>query len=244
MGPMPDEPRPPDDTLNALARRRTARRFDPNRPIAEATLRHALRLATLAPSAYNFQPWRFLLVRSARNRRRLRDAAFGRPWIEQASAVVVVLAYLHPDRTDLDAIVAEARRRGVLDDAAAEWRARAGHWFDRRSRPEWAGRTAVLAAALLLVAAEGLGLASALIEEFDDEAVRAGFGIPDDHVVGPLVALGYADGPPPVSPGRLPLDRLVFAEHFGQPWPVAESAGPDRGPEGLIQSPSRTSESP
>ena len=49
----------------------------------------------------NLQPWRFLVVRESRNRRKLRDCTFGESRITEAPVVLIVLAYLHPDRTDL-----------------------------------------------------------------------------------------------------------------------------------------------
>ncbi len=77
-------------------------------------------------------------------------------------------------------------------------------------------RSASLAASTLMIAAEGLGVASAPMEGFAEEPLRREFGIPDDHVVWGLIALGFAAEETPF-PGRLPLDRVVFDEHFGQP---------------------------
>jgi hypothetical protein len=66
-------------------------------------------------------------------------------------------------------------------------------------------------------AAGMLGLSSEFLDEFDAEALRSGFGVPDDHAICGLVALGSAG---PVRPflGRFGLDELCYAEHFGQPW--------------------------
>src|SRR4051812_46345291 len=82
-----------------IARRRTARHFDPDRPLPDALVEQILHLATLAPSGDNLQPWRFVVVRSARNRRRLRACAGGQERITEAPVVLIVLGYLYPHRT-------------------------------------------------------------------------------------------------------------------------------------------------
>ena len=44
----------------------------PRGPVPDDLLEEILHLATLAPSGYNLQPWRFLVVKSAANREKLR----------------------------------------------------------------------------------------------------------------------------------------------------------------------------
>lgn len=193
-----------------------------DRPLDPKILESILTRATSAPSAHNLQPWRFLVVRDERNRRRLRAVARNRPEMTRAPAVVVVLAHLFPDRTHLEPMLEAAVDAGHCSPAkAAEIRGRAasfGRGLDRdRDRVAWASRTAMLAASRLMLAAESLGVAATLIEEFDADALRADFGVPDDHSVACLIALGHKPEPDS-TPGRFGLDEVAFSEHFGQPW--------------------------
>ncbi len=58
--------------LDVMRHRRSIRRFE-DRPVPDALLEHLLEAARWAPSAHNRQPWRFVVIRSARQRRLLAD---------------------------------------------------------------------------------------------------------------------------------------------------------------------------
>lgn len=214
----PFDSRPPT-TPEAVQRRRTTQRFDPEGPVEAATIAQILRLATFAASPYNLQPWRFLVVRDAANRRRLQTYARNQPVVGQAPVVVIVLGFHEPDRTHLDAMLARGQAIGAFTiDQAAATRGRANAALGRvTDRADWATRAAMRAATTLVLAAESMGVASALVEEFNSDAVRSGFGVPDDHAICCLIALGRAAEVAPF-PGRLELDEVAYCEHFGQPW--------------------------
>lgn len=211
----------------AIRRRRATRHFDPDRPVPESVLGEVLRLATLAPSGFNLQPWRFIVVQSPRNRERLRACAFGQVKIAEAPVALIVLGAWHPERSHLEPILELMVRHGAITpERAAGLRVTVTRAMGRRADPAlWATRSAMLAAATLMLAAEGFGIASAPMEGFEEEKVRAAFGVPDDHAVCCLIALGYAAEVAP-SPGRLKLDDVCYREHFGQPWvgPQADEA--------------------
>ncbi len=181
-------------------------------------LARLLALAALAPSPLNLQPWRFVVVRDPRNRRKLRDCTFGDPRLADAPTVLIVLAYLHPDRLDLDEVLEGMFTLGAIaPEDAPRFRATATREWERGDGPTLrATRAAMLAVGTLMIAAEAQGVASSWIEGFDVEKLREAFGIPDDHAPCGLLALGYAAESPPY-PGRLDLDRVCFEEHFGRP---------------------------
>lgn len=217
---------PASSALDAIRTRRTTRKFNPARPLPDEVLRQVLCLATFAPSGDNLQPWRFLVVRSARNRERLKACARGQRRVGDAPVSVIVLGYINAHQTDLAAIVEEQVRRGLLNaDEAAGVLGRGFASGERRTdRASRALRAAMAAATTLMTAAEALGVASAWVDGVDSEKLEEAFGVPDDHVFCALIALGFADGPTPF-PGRFGLEHVCFEEHFGQPWTMGEPSG-------------------
>ena len=209
----------------ALAQRRATRHFDPSRSLDPEILKQILQLATLAPSGYNLQPWRFLVIESQANRQRLRGCAFNQPKLTDAPVVVIVLGAHFPDKSYLNSIIATQRELGILTaETAAEMKARTLTAMDRVSdRALWTTRSTMLAAMSLMLAAESLGIASAPMEGFDAARVAEAFGVPDDHSVCCLICLGHALKSQ-LFPGRLPLEEVCFEEHFGRPWTLGEAS--------------------
>ena len=221
---MPDTT--PLSAPDAIKRRRATRHFDPNRPLPDDVLKQILHLATLAPSGYNLQPWRFLVVRTQANREKLRSASYGQPKIGEAPVVVIVLGYHTPQKTHLDAMVQTQIDLGAITPEIGKGMiVMAARSVDNVPNIEvWATRSTMLAAATMMIAAESLGVDSAPMEGFEPEKVKAAFGIPDDHSVCCLVALGYAPpAPAKKNPGRFGLGEVCYLEHFGQPWTLGEA---------------------
>lgn len=68
--------------------------YDTGFTVPDATLEELVRLATLSPSAYNFQNWKFIVVRSAQGKHKLQAAAYGQRQIAEASATFVACGTL------------------------------------------------------------------------------------------------------------------------------------------------------
>lgn len=81
--------------LDVLSGRWSPRAYDIDAPIDESKLSSALEAARWSPSAYNSQPWRFLVVRRGTAERTLVNDAlveFNRQWAEKAAVLVVAIA--------------------------------------------------------------------------------------------------------------------------------------------------------
>src|SRR3712207_7804287 len=110
--------RPPRSTLfpyttlfRSLERRATNHFTDEEVP--EEYLNAILRLAAQAPSGYNLQPWRFVVVRGEEERRRLRQVAFGQQKVCEAPVVVIAVGMREEWKETADEALREGARRGA-----------------------------------------------------------------------------------------------------------------------------------
>ena len=76
------------DFLELCKRRYSVRDYSP-RPVEREKLDYIMECVRLAPSAVNFQPWRFLLVSDEAGRAKV-ISCYPREWVKTAPMFVVV----------------------------------------------------------------------------------------------------------------------------------------------------------
>jgi nitroreductase len=201
-----------------LLERRATQHFKPDE-VPEEFLKAMLELAAQAPSGYNLQPWRFIVVREREARERLQKAAFNQAKVSEAPVVIIALGMKEDWKRRADAIFAEGAQRGAGDPQKVE-EAKAGAFKFLSTLPMdvWVTRHTMIAFMTLLLVAEAYGFDTAPMEGFDAAAVKREFSIPDEAEVVALLAIGRAQEPDKAYPGRLPLREFVYQERFGQAW--------------------------
>ena len=206
--------------LSELVRlRRATDSFAPE-PISDGDLEEILRAGLEAPSSYNLQPWRFVVVRDPQQRRKLRAAAMDQQKVEEAPVVIVACGDTLGWREDLEEVIRLGQEHGVGDDAWAQGK-RTNVTADLGSHPNismWVAKQTMIAATTMMWMAEALGYDTGPMEGFDEEEVRTVLGIPRHVRVLFLLAIGRLRGEDGKYPGRLSRARTVFAECYGQPF--------------------------
>jgi nitroreductase len=190
----------------AAAKRRSIRAFAPQ-PIPREDLDAIIETTRLAPSAWNLQPWRFLVVEDPARKTQLAEAAYRQRQVSSAPVVIAIYTdmratlgdvdrLIHPDSTDE---VKERARRSIE-------RAFAGRTAEQREA--WGARQGYIALGYLLLAAAERGYDTSPMLGFDHDRARAVIGAPDHAQVIALVAIGKGneEGRPH---HRLPLADLV-----------------------------------
>lgn len=182
------------DVLDAIKERRSVTFFDPGRPIPDELLRELIELANLAPSSFNLQPWRVVVIRDPASKRLLRKHALDQSKVEEAPVVLIIIA--DPDvEVNLNAMLdswqelgyMKREKRAVVSDMVRRRYGREGS----RERAIFAAKNAALFAMSLMLAAKGLGLETHAMDGFDEEPMKEAFAIPDDKLVLMLLAVGY-----------------------------------------------------
>lgn len=192
----------------AAEQRRSVRSYAPD-PIPREELEEILRVTGLAPSAYNVQPWRFVVVETPELKTRLAEAAYHQRQVRSAPAVIVLYTdvrdalehvdeVLHPE---MDAAKRAGARKTILGSFAGKSDA---------ERDAWGAEQGNIALGYLLLAAEAHGYQTSPMLGFDAGAVKELLGLPAHVRIPALVAIGRGaeEGFPH---HRHPLERIARA---------------------------------
>ncbi len=163
----------------AIESRRSIRRFVPE-PMNQDDLREILRLASLAPSAWNAQTWRFAVIQNPELQAELQAAAYGQGQVTGAPAVIVV----YSDMEDTLNTVEETAHPGMGEEGRSGQRKTFEGAFgaqDVAQRGQWGLSQANIAFGFLMVAARSLGYDTVPMLGFQPDKVRELLGLPE-HV--------------------------------------------------------------
>ncbi len=190
----------------AAERRRSIRTYTPE-PVPHEELEEILRLVGLAPSAYNLQPWRFVVVETPEMKERLAQAAYNQRQVRSAPAVIV----LYTDMADVLRTVDETIHPGMDEPARARARRMVEQLFGTQAeadREAWAAGQGYIALGYLLLLAEAHGYQTSPMAGFDAGAVKELLGLPANVRIPALVAIGRgAEAGFPHH--RHPTDRIL-----------------------------------
>jgi len=199
------------DTLDAIYQRRSVKRFDPDHRLTAEEEHRLLEAAIQAPTSFNLQHWRFVILRDPELRRQIRTLAFDQSQMTDASLLVLITADVHAWRNQPERYWRNAPP--AVRDLLVGW---IGPFHEGR---EWlqrdeAHRSIGMAAQTLMLAAKGLGFDSCPMIGYDLDAVARLVKLPEHHVLGPMIAIGRALQPAWPKPGQLDLAELVFENRY------------------------------
>ncbi|HTZ60495.1 MAG TPA: nitroreductase family protein [Acidobacteriaceae bacterium] len=207
----------------AIADRRASPSFDES-PIPDGDLQKILQAGLQSPSGYNLQPWRFVVVRSPEQKKRLRAASFNQAKVEEASVVIVACGDGDGWRSgDLDEMLRMGRQGGMPENYAEQAKSNIPNYLSNHPNiTAWLNRNVMLAFTHMLLMAEVLGYDTAPMEGFEEEKVHEVLKLPLSYVVVALLAIGHLKGPDKFYGDRFSMGRTVFAEEFGKPLRFSE----------------------
>ncbi|MXQ53345.1 nitroreductase family protein [Shimazuella alba] len=194
--------------------RASVKRYDPNHVMPEAEIDELLTLASSAPSSWNLQHWRYLVISKEEQKQKLMPIAFGQKQIEEASIVVVILGDLESYRTAHqiygDAVDQGQITRELRDKLVSQIE---GAYADKSRSQMDATLNCGLTAMQLMLAAKAMGYDSCPMGGFDPSKLVREFHVPDRYFPVVLVSIGKAAQPARPTP-RLSLNELVIKESF------------------------------
>jgi nitroreductase len=187
--------------LNVIIRRRSVRAFN-GRAIPQDVFCAVLEAGRVAPSTVNLQSWSFATFTAESWR-----ATFDRPLPFKAKRAIIILGDMHRDRLALGVDV-----------------------FPSSPLIEYtiAVMNASLAAMNMTIAAEALGVSSVMLSEtgrsglLDVAYLKDKLKLPAGVFPLMTIVFGYASGPYPPMPPRLPLETIYFdgSQAYREPEPA------------------------
>ena len=189
---------------DAIESRRSIRVYT-NESVPETDLREILHLASLAPSAWNLQPWRLVVVTNRELiRGPLKEAGFNQKQYDTAPVAIAFTA----DGEGMLADAALVARPGSDPEKLVGGVQKAFGGKTVTERGQYAQTQANIALGFLAVAARGLGYDTSVMAGFNADKVREVLGLPDHTVVSAMVTLGKRaeEG---LEHHRLPLEHTV-----------------------------------
>lgn len=200
------------NVTEAIYERTAIRTFDPEHTLSLGTKHKLLELAGRAPSAWNIQHWRFVLIEDPQLRQALQDAAANQAQFTDAAMLVAIVV-------DLDAWKRNPARYfdAAPDDVAEVLGEKVLAFYEGRdglARDE-AMRSCGLAAQTLMLAATEMDLASCPMDIFEDDKVAQLLNLPSAHETAMFVAIGRAkpEGDLPRM-NRLPAHEVILQDRF------------------------------
>jgi nitroreductase len=209
----------PLDVPTAILQRRSIKTFE-STAIEPAILRELITLTVAAPSSYNLQDWRIILIQDETQKAGIAEACFGQQQPIQAPLTVVFAADPNAWKKDLSPIYEQGLAKGVWTPETVAYFKSAIPKFQASLgglTREYAVKDAMIAATHFVLAAESLS--TCFMNGWSEEKVKSVLGITDDPdmAIAVIVPLGYA-AELRGNPGRLPFHHNVFVDTIDHPY--------------------------
>lgn len=197
--------------LDAIEQRRAVKKFDPDHQMPPELESQLLSAGCLAPSAFNIQHTRFVVVKNPDVRKQIRAVSWDQAQVTDASLLIVICADEKAWEKD------PARYWRNAPEAVQNMMTGAIDQYYRgkeQAQRDECMRTCGLAAQTLMLAAKGLGYDSCPMDGFDFEAVAKLIQLPEDHLISMFVVVGKGIKAPAPRPGPLDKSEQIIHDHF------------------------------
>jgi nitroreductase len=168
--------------------RYSGRSYDSSRDLTEDQLDSLIYAASLAPSCYNEQPWRFLITHKNRSIESYQLVfnslvEFNQNWAQNAPILIVSIAGLK---------------------------------FAKNGKPNrWGPYDTGAAAFAMMLQATTMGLMAHQMGGFDEKLIKKSFNISDEYTPIAVMAVGYeTKGEEPIPKDREPLENHFFKDSW------------------------------
>ena len=199
------------NTIEAIQSRRSVKHFDPAHKMTAAEIAQLIALAKIAPSSFNMQNYRLLLVQDAALRKEIRAVAWNQAQVTDASLLVILCGDLNAHKNNPARYWSHAPKevQDLLVPAITPF-------YDGKPQliRDEAMRSTGFAGMTLMLAARDLGYDSCPMVGFDPVAVAKLVNLPADYAISFMLAIGKQTKPAWPRGERLPDSEVVIHDRF------------------------------
>ena len=199
------------NTRETIEARRSVKHFDPNHAMPENDLTELIRLTKLAPSSFNMQNYRILVVRDPGIRQQIRAVAWDQAHVTDASVLFILCADLTAHQENPSTYWSHAPQE--VQDILGPMIQPFYEGKDTLIRDE-AIRSSALAGMTLMLAAKDMGYDSCPMIGFDGEKVAELINLPQHYALSFMIPVGKQTQPGWERGNRLADDRVVAYDKF------------------------------
>ncbi|GEL08655.1 nitroreductase family protein [Salisediminibacterium halotolerans] len=178
--------------FQTMEERHSVRKYDPKAVITDEEIEDMLEKASTAPSSWNLQHWRFLVIDDEEKKQELLPIAYYQQQIVDSSVTVAILGDLQAN-LEADTIFQEAVDNGFMTDEIKNTIVTQIHGAYEGETPfarDEAVLNASLAAMQLMLAAKAKGYDTCPMGGFQREPFIEAFNIPERYVPVMLLTIG------------------------------------------------------
>jgi len=204
----------------AIRARRSMKSFKSD-PIPEPVLHELLSLMQDAPSSWNFQPTRVVMIRSQEQKEALAAAAWGQKQILEAPVTFVFAVSVRGWEKNMDEILKTGVASGAWPQKFADWIRENAPGFQKglgEKEREYAIKDAMIMATTLAIAAQSKGYSNCYINGWDENKVKKIIGAQEDKNI--AIALVLPVGIPACAT-KTPWKIAGKQNHLYRPTPLA-----------------------
>jgi nitroreductase len=177
------------EVKKAIETRVSIRKFK-DKEIPNALMYELLEAARFAPSAYNAQPWRFVIIKEKETKEALKkNDAFQQKFVYEAPVILICCA--DPE------VFPNERLENTYSNP------------DEIANKVGAVRDLTIAVQNLILRAAELGLGTCYVGLIKRTTIKKILGIPEHYILPYLIILGYPDEAPKASPRKAQNDLII-----------------------------------
>ncbi len=199
------------DFFEAVKQRRAVKHYDPSHQMSEAEINTLLEHTLLSPTSFNIQNWRFVVAQDPEIRQQLREAAWNQAQVTDASIVIILCG-------DLKSWEKNPQRywRNAPEETQNMIVPMIGSFYEGKEQlqRDEAMRSCGIAGQTIMLTAKAMGYDSCPMIGFDPEKVAEIIKLPEDHVIGFMIAVGKAVKPARPKAGQLDQSEVVIRNQF------------------------------